>query len=314
MSEVIIKVDNLHKTYQSGLLKKRKVEALKGVSFEVKKGDIFGLLGPNGAGKTTCIKVMLGICAKTSGEATLFGRMAGDQNTRLRIGYLPEHHRIPLHHTANSAMKFYGSLCNMAAHEITTKTVELLELVGLGEWGDHPVKKFSKGMQQRLGLAQAMLHSPDLLILDEPTDGVDPKGRADIRDILKNLQNKGVTLFINSHLLQEMELICDNIIIFEKGEVIHSSTVEEMTGASNNAVLLQVVASKAQITKALSTKKFEVQEAKAQPTQLSISIENQESLDQCIDELRAAKISIMEIRNDQKSLEDAFLNIVNGAK
>ena len=320
MSEVIIKVDQLKKTYKSGLFRKRYVHALKGVSFEVKKGEMFGLVGPNGAGKTTCIKVLLGIVSKSDGNATVFGEPAGAINSRRRIGYLPEHHRIPTHHTANSAMKFYGSLCGMDSIEISTRSVELLKAVGLGDWGDHPIKKFSKGMQQRLGLAQAMLNRPDLLILDEPTDGVDPKGRAEIREILKKLQSEGVTIFINSHLLQEMELLCDNIIIFEKGEVIHASTIAEITNSNTKTVRFRVEASANVIKKAfeseITLKDVNLTFAATPPnvTSLSFTIDNADQviLNKSIDTMRRADISIMEMRNDNKTLEQAFLDIVKG--
>lgn len=193
-----IEVDGLRKTYTDGLIRRRTVEALRGVTFRVEKGTIFGLLGPNGAGKTTLIKVLLGIVRKTGGSATLMGLPAGNRLSRVKVGYLPENHRIPRHHTANSALEYYGALSGMPVRDIRKRSSELLELVGIGKWGPASIRTFSKGMLQRLGLAQALMHDPDLLVLDEPTDGVDPVGRSEMRDTLRRLKDEGKTVFINS--------------------------------------------------------------------------------------------------------------------
>jgi ABC-type Na+ transport system ATPase subunit NatA len=200
-----IAIHDLEKIYRHGLFGRKKIPALKGVSLEVPPGEVFGLLGPNGAGKTTLIKVLLGIVRKSSGSATL--RPA--EIARRQVGYLPEHHRIPHHLTGDTALEYYGSLSGMSQSEIRRRRPDLLKRVGLATWGKTPVKKYSKGMLQRLGLAQAMIHDPQLLILDEPTDGVDPVGRAEIRDVLSELRRQGKTVFLNSHLLQEVELVCD---------------------------------------------------------------------------------------------------------
>src|SRR4051794_40974876 len=178
---------DLSKTYRDGWFGQRAIPALAGVTLSVPRGEIFGLLGPNGAGKTTLIKILLGLVNKSGGDAGLLGRPAGDRKARRHIGYLPEHHRIPHHLTGNTALEYYGSLSNMPMSAIRRRQPELLEMVGLARWGKTLVRKYSKGMLQRLGLAQAMMHDPELLILDEPTDGVDPVGRAEIRDILGRL-------------------------------------------------------------------------------------------------------------------------------
>src|SRR6516225_11299422 len=198
-----IEVESLSKTYRDGLFSRKTVEALRGVTFQVERGTIFGLLGPNGAGKTTLIKVLLGIVHKSGGKASLMGLPAGDRRGRRSVGYLPENHRIPRHHTANTALEYYGALSGMRGRDIRKRRPELLELVGLSAWGGSSVKKFSKGMLQRLGLAQALMHDPELLVLDEPTDGVDPVGRKHIRDVLRGMEERGLTIFLNSHLLAE---------------------------------------------------------------------------------------------------------------
>src|SRR5580658_10401490 len=223
-----IETRDLCKTYRDGWFGRRRVPALAGVTLSVARGEIFGLLGPNGAGKTTLIKVLLGLVHKSSGNAELLGRPAGDIEARRHIGYLPEQHRIPHHLTGNTALEYYGRLSNMSMSDVRRRRPELLELVGLRRWGRTLVRKYSKGMLQRLGLAQAMMHEPDLLILDEPTDGVDPIGRAEIRDILGRLKSQGKTIFLNSHLLQEIELVCDRVAILGRGKLRRMDTVSAL--------------------------------------------------------------------------------------
>ncbi len=186
-----IEVQSLQKFYRGGFFGRQRVAALRGVSLQVARGDIFGLLGPNGAGKTTLIKVLLGIVRPSGGTATLLGWPSGDRRGRQSVGYLPESHRIPRHHTGNTALEYYGSLSGMPGRDIRRRRPELLERVGLGAWGKTSVKNYSKGMLQRLGLAQALMHEPELLVLDEPTDGVDPVGRSEMRAILRQLKDQG---------------------------------------------------------------------------------------------------------------------------
>src|SRR5258708_11615735 len=193
-----IEVESLRKTYRDGIFSRRTVDALRGVTFQVESGTIFGLLGPNGAGKTTLIKILLGIVHKTGGNASLLGRPAGDRHGRVGVGYLPENHRIPRHHTGNTALEYYGGLSGMSAREVRNKRTELLERVGLAAWGKTPVRSYSKGMLQRLGLAQALMHEPELLVLDEPTDGVDPVGRSEMRAPLRQPKQQGKRVFIHS--------------------------------------------------------------------------------------------------------------------
>ena len=233
-----IQTHELSKTYRDGWFGRRRVPALQGVSLSVNRGEIFGLLGPNGAGKTTLIKILLGLVHKSGGQAEMLGRPAGHRATRRKIGYLPEHHRIPHHLTGNTALEYYGGLSNVPLGEIRRLRPKLLEMVGLGRWGKTLVRKYSKGMAQRLGLAQAMLHNPDLLILDEPTDGVDPVGRAEIREVLARLKSEGKTIFLNSHLLQEVELVCDRVAILGRGKLRRMDTVDALRhNTSTDAVI-----------------------------------------------------------------------------
>ena len=227
----IIAVDRLEKTYRgSSLLRRGDVDALQGVSLHAEAGQVFGLLGPNGAGKTTLIKVLLGVIGATGGHASLFGLPAGSSDARRRVGYLPESLRVDRHHTARSALRFYGRLSHLDSPTIARRSDELLDLVGLARRDRESVKRFSKGMLQRLGLAQALMHDPDLLILDEPTDGLDPVGRSEVRDVIEQLRDAGKTIFLNSHILHEVELICTHLAIMAKGKVLATGPIAEMVG------------------------------------------------------------------------------------
>lgn len=219
MSDRVITTRELSKQYARGWLHRKTFQALKGVDLEVKKGEVFGLLGPNGAGKTTLIKLLLGIIHPTHGTATILGQPAGSRISRQRIGYLPENLVFPRHHTGISALYFYGRLAGLPDKTIRQRSEDLLKLVGLKGRESEIVRKYSKGMRQRLGLAQAMLHEPEILILDEPTDGLDPLGRSQIRELIEKLKGLGKTVFLNSHILQEVEMICDRVGIMAHGEL-----------------------------------------------------------------------------------------------
>ena len=221
----VIETRFLHKYYG-------RIQALRGVSLAVERGEIFGLLGQNGAGKTTLIKVMLGIAWKTEGDAFLLGQPIGNVAIRRRVGYLPEDHRFPDYHSGWSLMNFYGKLEGLSRSDRRRRSVELLELVGLKDRMRSKIRTYSKGMKQRLGVAQAILHDPEVVFLDEPTDGVDPVGRREIRAIMDRLRDAGKTIFLNSHLLGEVELICDRVAIMERGQIIRSGTVEALTRMS----------------------------------------------------------------------------------
>ncbi len=219
----VVAVNGLRKRYG-------RVQALDGVCLEVHRGEIFGLLGQNGAGKTTLVKILLGMVAPTAGEATLLGCPAGTPAARRAVGYLPEDHRLPEYHTAATLLDVYGGLQGLDRATRRRRAAELLDLLGLGRAGGLRVRGYSKGMKQRLGLAQALLHRPDVLFLDEPTDGVDPVGRKQIRDLLLAERARGVTIFINSHLLGEVEQLCDRVALLRQGRVVRAGRVADLAG------------------------------------------------------------------------------------
>jgi ABC-2 type transport system ATP-binding protein len=219
----VIVTDNLVKQYGST------VRALKGVSLKVEAGEIFGLLGQNGAGKTTLIKILLGILSPTEGSASLLGQACGNVAVRARVGYLPEDHRFPDYHTGASLLDFYGSLIGMPGAARRDRIPKVLELVGISGRAHSKIRTYSKGMKQRVGIAQALLHEPEVIFLDEPTDGVDPVGRREIRELLQDLKSRGVTVFVNSHLLGEVELLCDRVVILDRGSIVRQGTIGDLT-------------------------------------------------------------------------------------
>ena len=311
-TEFVIETTAVCKTYRSGLLRRKAFAALQNVSLSVAGGQVYGLLGPNGAGKTTLIKILLGIVRRTSGTATVLGRPAGSLAARRDVGYLPENHRIPRHLTARTALLYYGGLSGMSGADIRRRSDELLEMVGLKGRESERVSGYSKGMLQRLGLAQAMLHRPKLVVLDEPTDGVDPVGRREIRDVLRRLASDGHSVFLNSHLLQEIELVCDSIAILNKGRLIKTGTVRDLTAALADApVQLQVTGNGDALRRIVSAMNgAKLVQVAPDAFEIDIKVSEQAVIDRLVDELREAGLSIWKLGRREQTLEDVFLSVV----
>ncbi|MEZ6139731.1 MAG: ABC transporter ATP-binding protein [Zavarzinella sp.] len=218
----VIETENLHKRYST-------VDALQSVNLKINRGEVFGLLGQNGAGKTTLIKILLGIVKRTSGNATLLGEPVGTSHIRRKVGYLPEDHQFPAYHSAYSLMEYFGKLYGMSRDDRKRQIMELLDRVGLVRRMHEKIRRYSKGMKQRVGVAQALFHDPEVIFLDEPTDGVDPVGRREIRAIIEERRAQGATIFVNSHLLGEIELMCDRVVVMDRGQIIRAGTIEELT-------------------------------------------------------------------------------------
>lgn len=224
----ILSAEGLSKTFRTPF-SKREVRALDGLDLSVAAGEVFGLLGPNGAGKTTTVKILLGLTLPTSGRAELFGLPASNPESRRRVGYLPEGHRFPGYLSARQTLSIFGRMSGVPDAELKARIPELLARVRLSDWADVKVKKFSKGMTQRLGLASALVHRPDLLLLDEPTDGVDPVGRREIRDLLREEAARGAAILLNSHLLSEIEMTCDRVAVLRKGKAVANGRIADLT-------------------------------------------------------------------------------------
>jgi ABC-2 type transport system ATP-binding protein len=321
-SQAAIRVEQLSKTYVEGLLRRKRRLALNQLSLEVRRGEIFGLLGGNGAGKTTFIKTLLGIIRKSSGSADVLGFPAGDIRARRRIGYLPENLRVPRHLTANTALEYYGHLSGISSRVIRERRGPLLEKVGLAARAKDSVKTYSKGMLQRLGLAQAMLHDPDLFILDEPTDGLDPLARAQVRGFLAELKQQGKTIFLNSHILQEVELICDRVAILDRGVLRRVADVSEMTsgkvqlvegveGTDELELHLDLVGDERAIAAAMADgKDTQWQRLESSSHRIVTRLPSQAAVDALVDRLRIAGVSLVGLSRRRLSLEQAYLEIV----
>ena len=226
-SEPVVRVRDLTKTFRSGL-RRTKIEAVRGLSFEVGAGEVFGIVGPNGAGKTTTMKVLCGLIEQTSGEAELFGIPTGEVRSRQRLGYLPEGPYFYEHLNVRELLSYYGGLLGMTRAEVRARAPQLIERVGLGHAASRPIRKFSKGMRQRAGLAQALLHDPDLVILDEPQSGLDPIGRRDVRDIIFELKEQKKTVIFSSHVLPDVEAVCDRVALFHQGTIVEIGSLDEL--------------------------------------------------------------------------------------
>ncbi|MBN2341046.1 MAG: ABC transporter ATP-binding protein [Deltaproteobacteria bacterium] len=223
----MVDVRNVRKTFRIGFFRKR-VEAVRGVSFSVEKGEIYGLLGPNGAGKTTTLKTMMGLISADGGSIQLLGKDASSHRSRENIGYLPEHAYFHEYLTPVELLDFYGKLYGMSQKSIRDKQSALLEKVGLTDAAKRPLKKFSKGMLQRVGLAQALLADPELLILDEPMSGLDPIGRKFVADLIVELNRSGKTILFSSHILSDVERLCSRVAILRKGEKVAEGRLEDL--------------------------------------------------------------------------------------
>ena len=299
----VIETHDLRKHY-------REVKALKGVSLRVEKGEVYGLLGQNGAGKSTLVKILLGIVKLTDGEAKVFDEPSGNVPIRRRIGYLPEDHRFPEYHTGYSLLDFYGGLYGMSRSERQKRIPEMLEVVGIKGRMNSKIRTYSKGMKQRLGIAQAMFHNPELIILDEPTDGVDPIGRREIRDLMKQLKSEGKTIFLNSHLLGEVELICDRVAILQRGEMIREGDIATLTKLKGQFTI--GLAEGQDLPRGdIESKGYAVRK---DGLHWEISMHDGQTIDPVVDLLRARGLSIRHLVEKRQTLEDIFMETVEAAE
>ncbi|PKK82837.1 MAG: ABC transporter ATP-binding protein [candidate division Zixibacteria bacterium HGW-Zixibacteria-1] len=302
-----IRVENLTKIYKSAL-GANEVQALTNVSLEVQRGEIFGLLGPNGAGKTTLVKILLGSLGTTAGAAFINGHSIDDPEARGKIGFLPENHRFPSYQTGLQMLLCFGGMAGLSRDEIKTKAAPLLELVDMTKWRDTGIKKYSKGMMQRLGLAQALINDPDIIFLDEPTDGVDPIGRHQIRNILIDLKKQGKTIFLNSHLLAEVESICDRVAILDKGKMIKAGPVHSLitmkptyhveTAELNEEIEVEI--------------KIAFPDARIEGNFITVIFDDKYQINGLIDLLRQNYIDILAVTPEKISLEESFMQLIKG--
>ncbi len=305
MSDFAIHTTGLAKTYGG----RPPVEALRPLDLRVGPGETFGLLGPNGAGKTTLVKLLLGLVRPTAGSARLLGTPIADEAARRRVGYLPEGHRFPPFLTARQALDLFARMAGVEEADRQRRAPELLDLVRLEGAADRKVGAFSKGMLQRLGIAQALMNAPRLVILDEPTDGVDPVGRREIRDLIERLRDDGVTVFLNSHLLSEVERVCTRVAIMKEGVLVRDGTVEDLTRLGR-AWHVTATPLPPDVAAALADALGEPTERPDGLLRRTLTLPDRAALNHALDRMRGAGVEVEAVEPARQSLEDLFVEVV----
>jgi len=290
-------IEKLYKSRFGG----REIRAVSNLSLQVPRGVKFGLLGANGAGKTTLVKMLLSIVHPSAGSARIFGRDVQAPDARVSVGYLPENHRFPTYLTGIGMLDHYGALSGMDSAQRRQRIPELLAVVGLRDWGRVRLKKYSKGMLQRLGLAQALLHRPQLLVLDEPTDGVDPIGRREIRDVLNGLTDTGVTIFLNSHLLSEVEDFCDYVAILKRGELALQGKISHLLARGGYQLSIS------NVSEAARNNICEFASLSPSDAGWTIFAASRDDANRAVDRVRAAGGFIESLHPSTSTLEDVFV-------
>jgi len=227
MTDLAVAVEGLTKVF-SVPFRRQSITAVHDLNLQVESGEVYGLLGPNGSGKSTTLKIILGLVSPTRGRTQIFGRDSSEVATREAVGFLPESPYFYKFLTGTETLRFFGKLCGLSGSDLTDRVQELLDLVGLTEARNQRLSTYSKGMLQRIGLAQALINEPKLVVLDEPTAGVDPAGSRDIRNLIVDLKNRGVTVLISSHLLEHVEEVCDRVGILSKGALVREGPLDEL--------------------------------------------------------------------------------------
>jgi len=282
--------------------------AVEDFTLEVSRGEVFGFLGPNGAGKTTAVKMMMGLIYPTAGEAALLGKPLGDRPTRARIGFLPEHFRFHEWLQAAEFLDLHGRLFGMSAAAREETIPRLLDLVGLGRSSETRLSAFSKGMLQRIGLAQALINSPDLVFLDEPTSGLDPLGRRLVRDVIRDLRNQGITVFLNSHFLSEIELTCDRVAFIRLGKILRVASLEELARETVQ-IDLRVGNPDEILLNGLEKFGSDIRYDESENI-IHMSLLNDDQIPEIISWLVAQGQAVYELSPQRLSLEERFLQIV----
>lgn len=295
-----IDLRHVAKTYRGG------VHALRADSIRVHPGEIYGLLGPNGAGKSTLVKILMTVVRASRVEGSLLGDPIGTKSTLARVGYLPEHHRFPPWLTGRQAIEFSGAMSRVPRRERKRRTADLLEQMRMTDWADSRIGTYSKGMQQRIGLAAALVNDPELVLLDEPTDGVDPVGRREIRDILVEMREAGRSVLVNSHILSELELVCDRVGILVKGSVAMQGTIDELTAESQR----YEIRIKGSAPDWIGEHRGTVRPLDGDASLVVVPSADPEALQPVLDRLRADGTVVQSFQPFRESLEDLFLRAV----
>ena len=306
-AEVVIDIVDLTKDYEVGFLKKRKVRALNQLNLEVCRGEIFGFLGPNGAGKTTTLKLLMRLIYPTQGSARILGHSIEDVSTRARIGYLPENPYFYDYLSGRELLEYTAALFGIPTEQAKGKAKELLSLVGLdSERANRQLRKYSKGMLQRIGIAQALVNDPEIVFMDEPMSGLDPIGRREVRDLLLALRAQGKTVFFSSHILSDVEALCDRAAILSRGKLLRCGTVHELTGIKDTAVEVVAIGIDQSALGKFSQMVSSLQSASATPNGVHLVLADDSEIDHTLSLIRECEGKLISVNPRRTSLEDIF--------
>ncbi len=299
----VIEIDSLTKEYEAGFLRKRRTRALDTLSLTVEKGQIFGFLGANGAGKTTTLKLLMRLIYPTSGTARILGHDISDISMHARIGYLPENPYFYDYLTAREFLSYCGQLFGQKAGTRASRTEALLTRVNVEKksW-DLQLRKFSKGMLQRVGLAQALINNPEIVFLDEPMSGLDPVGRREVRDLVASLRTEGKTVFMCSHILSDIEVLCDSVAILKGGRLAHAGSLDELRSRETRLVEIIATDAAAEALKQLNINGKVTETASG----ISIEVTDEKEVDGVIAALRSVNGKLVSVQPVRQSLEDLF--------
>jgi len=302
-----VQIDALTKDYEVGFLKKRKVRALDHLTLDVECGEIFGFLGPNGAGKTTTLKLLTSLIYPTEGTARILGMPIDDVETRSRVGYLPENPYFYDYLSGRELLEYTAALFGIPKQKARSRADELLDLVGLErERANRQLRKYSKGMLQRIGIAQALVNDPEIVFMDEPMSGLDPIGRREIRDLLLSLRASNKTVFFSSHILSDVEALCDRVAILSRGKLIRCGTVQEMAGAEDSSLEVVAIGVDPSALCELSESISSLESATATPNGVHLVLSNEAEVDSALAAIRRSGGKLVSINPRRRSLEDIF--------
>ena len=304
MSAALIEVVDLKKTFTIGLFRRRTVEAVKGVSFDVQRGEIFGFLGPNGAGKTTTIKMLTGLIRPSGGEAKLFGERVPSARAREKLGFLPENPYVYPYLTPREFVELCGRLSGMGGKALASRTEDVLAKVGILYAADRQVRRLSKGMLQRTGLAAALVADPEMLVLDEPMSGLDPVGRKEVRDLIFDERRQGRTIFFSTHILGDVEAMCDRVAILREGKVVVSGAIRQLL--RGDVLRTDVIlAGATDVLKATLTERGHA--VSERPGVVLVEVEGEGNVGDVLRAALDAGAQIVEVTPRRETLEDLFL-------
>jgi len=308
----VVRTERLTKDFATGFWRPRPHRALDALSFDIPAGGVYGLLGPNGAGKSTTLKLLVGLLWPTSGRAEVLGRPAGDTGAHQRLGFLPEHPTFYDQLTAEELLMYFAGLFGFAGQERRTRATRVLDRVGLGADRRRPLRQYSKGMIQRVGLAQALVNDPEFVMLDEPMSGLDPIGRREVRDLILHLRDEGRTVLFSSHILSDAELLCSNVGILDRGRLVASGTVAELaasTGEGGRGWEVVVTSLPQAVADRLAPRVRRV--TKIAEGRYSLELGPDVHPEPLIAELAVAGAALVSVSTLRTTLEDAFINVIS---